>query len=164
MKNRIEQEFYECNGHADSVGVNVTIFLLDSDFSAKEVPLWALFRNPGALPWGATLVFIYIAKFIIPRDESSSSLLGVLDSLDPLGTRRRGELWLGTPVTWPRGLKIPESVSVVSVITHSSRETSKLDKIEDWQDKEPFEWRLKFSIVMKFQVFDNILRDYSKVQ
>ena len=125
---------------------------LDSDFSAKEVSLWALYRNPRALPWGATLVFIYIAKFIIPRDESSSSLLGVLDSLDPLGTRRRGELWLGTPVTWPRGLKIPESVSVVSVITHSSRETSKLDKIEDWQDKEPFEWRLKFSIVMKFQV------------
>ena len=39
MKNRIEQEFYERNGHAESVGVNVTIFLLDSDFSAKEVPL-----------------------------------------------------------------------------------------------------------------------------
>lgn len=79
---------------------------------------------------------------VCTSSDSSSSLGGVFDSELPDGTRRRGEDWFGmAPFVW-RGLNIPESVSVVSVITHSSNDTSKEEMTDDWHDNDPFEFRL----------------------
>jgi len=75
--------------------------------------------------------------------SSSSSDLGVFDSELPEGTRRRGEDWDGIVPLVRRGLNIPESVSVVSVITHSSSETSKLEIMDDWHETDPCECLLE---------------------